>query len=356
VIKSILLSGLLAMTLIFTIFQTISAISISSSRTDIPVYTDDTKQTEKNLLILKPHITTTDTIPHQVNGTYRGLWVWNKEIVTDDAAEQEFFIFARLTNLQGVYLYSFDLLPDNTGELANFVAKADSNGIEIELLAGDPSWALTPTHSVALGFTQQAISFTQTIIGDARPTGIHFDVEPYLLTEWSSDRSSTIDQYLDLLGSVKQELTISSANLTFTVDIPFWFDTITATYKSKTQPLNQHVQDITDRVVIMDYRDFAQGIDGIIYHAQNEMDYSQSISKEVVIGVETNKIEPEKITFFEEGEAVMENELTLVEQHYQINSVFSGFAIHDYLGYRALAPIKNLYLPVVLKVSLGSDR
>jgi hypothetical protein len=68
-----------------------------------------------------------------------------------------------------------------------------------------------------------------------------------------------------------------------------------------------------------------------------------------VIGVETNDVEPEKVTFFEEGETVMENELALVEQHYQTSSVFRGFATHDYSGYRTLAPIRSVRLPLVLK-------
>ena len=41
------------------------------------------------------------------------------------------------------------------------------------------------------------------------------------------------------------------------------FDTITATYQSNTQPLNQHVQTIVDQVVIMDYRDSATGPNGV---------------------------------------------------------------------------------------------
>ena len=68
-----------------------------------------------------------------------------------------------------------------------------------------------------------------------------------------------------------------------------------------------------------------------------------------MIGVETNDVEPEKVTFFEEGETVMESELALVEQHYQTSSAFRGFAIHDYSGYRTLAPIRSVHLPLVLK-------
>jgi hypothetical protein len=323
--------------------------TVSESGARVSVCVECTEGAAKGYSVGKSVMVGEGAIGEQFDGRYRGLWIWNADIVIDTAAQHEFFIFARLKNVSGAYLYAYDLLPNSSGELGGFITKAGDIGVEVELLAGDPRWALTATHPVALSFVQQAITFTKSISTGARPIGIHLDVEPYLLPEWDSDRPSTITQYLELLGDAEQELAASSTNLTLTVDIPFWYDTVTATYKSVTQSLSQHVQDITDRVVIMDYRDFAEGNDGIIHHAQDEMDYAQNIGKGVVIGIETNDVEPEKVTFFEEGEAVMEDELALVEQHYHTSSAFRGFAIHDYSGYRALAPVTNVHLPIILK-------
>lgn len=354
--KRVLLSVLLAAMLTVVVVHVISVMAkavIPPSREQASVCVYCAEGAGRDSLIRESLIAGEKA--EQADGTYRGLWVWNVDIVAGTAARHEFFTFAQLKNVSSTYLYAYDLLPNSSSELGDFVVRAEDIGVGVELLAGDPTWALTTTHPIALGFVQQAITFTQSITKGARPVGIHLDVEPYLLPEWNSDRSSTITQYLDLLSDAHQELAASSTSLTFTVDMPFWYDIITATYQSVTKPLNQHVQDIVDRVVIMDYRDFAEGNDGIIDHAQNEMDYAQSIAKGVVIGVETNDVEPEKVTFFEEGETVMESELALVEQHYHTNSAFRGFAIHDYSGYRALAPIKSVHLPLVLK-SYPADR
>ncbi|MBN2389645.1 MAG: hypothetical protein JXR84_02900 [Anaerolineae bacterium] len=285
----------------------------------------------------------------QTGQIYRGLWVWNTDIVDNAGAQDDFFTFARFKDIDGAYLYAYSLLASNPDGLGDFIQRAAGAGISVELLAGDPSWALSTTHSIALGFVQQAITFTQSMTESSKPVGIHLDIEPYLLPEWNTDQSGTISQYLDVLGQSKQELMGSGTALSLTVDIPFWYDTITATYQNETKPLNQHVQDIVDRVALMDYRDFAEGADGLIVHAENEMEYAQSITKALVIGVETNDLDPEKITFFEEGEAVMESELALVAQYYQTNSAFYGFAIHDYVGYRRLAPISRVYLPLLLR-------
>ncbi|MCP4540491.1 MAG: hypothetical protein GY832_25415 [Chloroflexi bacterium] len=344
-------------TSLIIVFYAIFAVTIgmvSASGVERSLCVDHTEKAEKDSFLKRSLARGKEATTEQINGTYRGLWIWNTDIVIDSDAQHEFFIFAQLKNVSGAYLYAYSLLPNNSDELEDFIARGSNINIEVELLAGDPTWALTPTHPVALGFVQRTITFTKSITESARPIGIHLDIEPYLLPEWNSDRSSIITQYLDLLSDVKQELVASSINMTFSVDIPFWYDTITATYTSVTKPLNQHVQDITDRIVIMDYRDFAEGNDGIIYHAQDEMDYAQGIGKEIIIGVETNDIEPEKITFFEEGETVMENELAFVKQHYQTSSAFRGLAIHDYSGYYALAPIRIIHLPIVLKNSLAN--
>lgn len=146
------------------------------------------------------------------------------------------------------------------------------------------------------------------------------------------------------------------------VDIPFWFDGIEATYNDQTKPSNQHIQDIVDYVVIMDYRDIAGGGDEIIAHAQNELIYANKINKLVTVGVETNCIEFAKITFCEEGEAAMEQELSEAKQVFKANPAFHGFAIHDYVGYARLSqptPTPTLESSIVTpvacrRVSVGS--
>jgi hypothetical protein len=297
----------------------------------------------------EPLSTSEATTRMQADEDYRGLWIWDSGVVTNVRAQREFFGFVQLRGVSDAYLHAYSLISDSPQELEGFISEAHDVGLQVDLLAGDPTWALSSTYPIALGFVQQAISYTERVAQCSRPTGVHLDVEPYLLPEWDSDRPGTITQYLDLLSAVKQELETSSSILTLTVDIPLWYDSIEATHQNSTKPLDQHVQDVADRVVIMAFRDSAEGHDGIIYHTQREVDYAQGVSKKVVVGVETNEVEPEKVTFFEEGAEVMEGELVLVKQHYQSDEAFRGIAIHDYAGYRVLAPIGSLYLPAIFR-------
>jgi len=274
----------------------------------------------------------------------RALWVWNAEVVADDDAKARFFDFIRSEHINAIYLHAYGLLSVNPAALEDFIAEAGD--AEVELLIGDPSWALTANHSKILDFVQDAIVFTQNVGRAGRPVGLHFDIEPYLMDEWDSDREGTIAQYLDLLVAVRERLTEKKVPLLLSADIPFWYDTVEAIYDGETKPLHQHVQDIVDYVVIMDYRDSAGGSDGMIAHARNELSYANKTNKLVTVGVETNCIEPAKITFCEEGKAVMEQELYEARLSFEASPAFHGFAVHDYVGYAGLSQLASMPVPL----------
>lgn len=119
--------------------------------------------------------------------------------------------------------------------------------------------------------------------------------------------------------------------------IPFWLDGIEdVTWNGQRKRLNEHVQDIYDYVAIMDYRNFAVGRDGIIAHAMDELDYADKTGRKVVIGVETLRTEPDKVTFFGKGRAVLERELRLAEGEFSSHRSFAGFAVHHLGSYRTL--------------------
>jgi len=271
--------------------------------------------------------------PTPVPAPGRAVWVWQGQVVADKSWRAAFLAFARDKNLTAAYIYAGDLLPGHEATFQEFLTLA---GLQVECLAGDPSWALTESHENVLSFARAVVAFAQTLPPGSNLAGVHLDVEPYVLPEWKTDQAAVITQYLEMLEASHQAL--ADSGLRLTVDTPFWFDTISAEYGGRTRPLNQHVQDIADRVVLMDYRDVAEGDDGIIQHAAVEMLYAAQIGRQVVIGVETNDVapEPEKVTFYEEGQQAMEDALAVVLETYGGNPAFGGIAIHDYLGYERL--------------------
>ena len=100
----------------------------------------------------------------------------------------------------------------------------------------------------------------------------------------------------------------------------------------------EHVLDHSDGIVIMAYRDTAEGDDGIIQLARNEANLAALKGRKLVIGVEPSPTESDKVSFAEEGSAHLEIELASVRARYGPMATFAGTPVHDFDSYSSLGP------------------
>ena len=288
----------------------------------------------------------------------RAMWVWNFDILEDETKADEFFAFVAAKNINTLYMNTGY---DETGvsrvvthpeQYKAFVKRAHAMNVKVEALDGESTWVRPENHSIALGKINEIIAYNKNAAPAERFDGIHHDNEPYTLPEWDDSMGALATAYLDL---AKASCDIAKANgLTYAVDIPFWYDAVSATanveYNGEVKGLNCHIIDTVDYIGIMAYRDTALGTDGIIYHTEDEVKYAAYSGKEVVIGVETydvpdHEANPPKITFYQEGEDYMNAEIAKVIDHYSnaFNRLdnhaapgFKGMAIHYYDTYKDL--------------------
>jgi hypothetical protein len=176
----------------------------------------------------------------------------------------------------------------------------------------------------------------------SRFDGVNIDIEPYLLDDWSSARPLRGRQYLDLSAEFMRMKAAAGSSLFVGPAMPFWYDGIEdVEWKGQRRKLNECVQDIYDYVALMDYRNAAEGTDGIVSHAQDELDYADRTNKKVMIGVETLETTPEKVTFFGKGGKYFEAQLALAESAMTQHRSFGGFVVHHLKSYRVLVEEKN---------------
>ena len=120
---------------------------------------------------------------------------------------------------------------------------------------------------------------------------MHYDIEPYLLAEYSgAARWPIFRAYLQLLGEAHTLAT--SEHLLFEVAIPFWFDTIVIPPARESDsavltPLSEQIIDRTDSVALMDYRTMADGPNGTVAHGASELRYASASGRRVMLGLET---------------------------------------------------------------------
>lgn len=109
--------------------------------------------------------------------------------------------------------------------------------------------------------------------------------------------------------------------------------------------------DIVDRIAVMDYRDFAfvrnattfpvnnGRTDGMVNLAAGEIAYANAVNKTVIIIAETLcSLDPQYISFCEEGSTYFEQEIAKVYEHFKDEPSFGGLGVHQRPAWNNLAP------------------
>lgn len=289
----------------------------------------------------------------------RAMWMWERaayEAVFDQSARDRLgavmddtVTFASDpigTIYLGVGRYGAkDMLRDSRDEVAAFVTWAKDRGYHVQAtVAGgtQPPYlgALEQFQHFAVDEFEKVLDYNLAVDEGARFDGVNVDIEPYILSDWKVPGNDLPERWLDVIQTLVERRDASGLPILVGPAIPRWLDTSSCCtavpWNGETKPLSDHIQDMTDYVSIMDYRDTAEGSAGIIAQAQHEIDYANQIGKpnSVVLGVESKDLsgggDPETVTFWEEGRTYMEAELDKVYAAFDADASFGGIAMHHY--------------------------
>ena len=239
------------------------------------------------------------------------MWLWETEkIITNPEEQQKLITFCKTQGIKDLFLQipyeakkekgEWEILWDSS-KFQPLIAGLHRAKVRVHALDGDPRFALKEWHGRVIAAIQSIIQYNRKVGPQERFDGIRYDNEPYLLPNFAGvQKGDILRQYLSLLKA-SQSLA-KQANLTFGVDIPFWFDGRNKFFEPiaevKGRPVSELIIDIVDNIGIMDYRTQAYGVDGVIAHAQSELQYAAKREKKVFIGLETVELPDETILEF----------------------------------------------------------
>ena len=240
----------------------------------------------------------------------KAMWVWSTAQVLTSASEtRELFAACQRDRIQRLWMQvvydrvaATSQTPERcvlrlTTELRQFLKAAHQRGISVEALDGYPEFALRELHSKPLALVDAICEFNKQSAADERWDGIHFDNEPYVILGWSDPqlREEILQDFLAL--NVESQRRARAAGIAFGVDIPFWWQSKSSpqaepagvvTFRGVRKPASHHCIDLLDNVGIMNYRDTADGADGMLLHGRELLTYSDSVPQaRVYLGVET---------------------------------------------------------------------
>jgi hypothetical protein len=277
----------------------------------------------------------------------RAIWTWESEsyaLVQDPAAARQAVDLARRKHITSFYLYADvyrerNLIGTQPESYRRFIRGMHAAGLRVYALLGSAylhteSYVLPERREDALSMFRRVLDFNAASPADERFDGVNLDIEPYLLDEWDHDKLALLAGFLDLGKAMMEMKRASGQAIVVGPAIPFWFAGIQLVWHGVSASVTDHVLSLYDYAALMDYRNHADGGDGIISHAIETLDIAARLGKKVVIGVEIGTGELEKVTFQHKSERDLERELALTEFAFGDRDVFAGFAIHHYRAYR----------------------
>ncbi|MEN9705265.1 MAG: hypothetical protein RLZZ393_1144 [Pseudomonadota bacterium] len=278
----------------------------------------------------------------------RAVWTWEEDterLVQDEAAAERALQLARREGIQTFYLYadSFqgrNLLQDDAAGWRRLLRRFHSSGITVHALLGSAylhteRYVLPEHRAAAVAMVGRVLEFNAGGPSAARFDAIHFDIEPHQLDEWDTRREALLAGFLDMGSAFMALKRQAGSDIPIGPDIPFWLDGITLEWRGHRATVAEHAIGLFDFVTLMDYRNRADGGDGIVSHARTEMEIAERLGKRVVIGLETGEGELPKVTFKGLPRTRMEEELAATETAFRASPAFAGFAIHHYSTWQA---------------------
>ncbi len=281
----------------------------------------------------------------------KGLWLWKSPVSASSASFDQSISSADQYGFNAIYVstdnyISIETLPTGTNKdtqkrsymdaLAHIVSSANSKGIKVDIEAGASNWA--QPENQWKGFA--IINFLKEynlLYPNQKVRGLQYDVEPYLLATYDTDKASVLTNYVSFIDQSINQMPIDS---TFSIDIPHFFDDVAnATpqiyYNGRTTYTYNHLLNILDRkpgsnIIIMAYRNYFSGGNGVDAIASTELREATQTKTNIIIAQETSNTSPSYITFYGMTKADLSSQINTINNAYSNNSNYVGTAV-DYI-------------------------
>lgn len=293
-----------------------------------------------------------------IHKTSDAAWVWLSPKELNGKELLEMLDYCNENNISTLYVsiddyFTLKRIPDTEKRqtetelyvkaIADLARTASKYKIGIQGLAGETEWANPENIQYPTELLQFVIDYNLTHQPDEQLRGLQFDIEFYTHPSFITNEIRHSQDFLTLveklIKQVNQTETVSN-QFSLGFAIPFWFDhegTIPqVTWKGDSNYLVYHLLNLLNNlpnsyIAIMDYRNFAQGVDGSIQHVKDELIYARQNTPNVsvFIGQETSKDDPPKTTFYDKTITEYQQQTALLREAYESNPTFKGLAIHD---------------------------
>lgn len=259
-----------------------------------------------------------------------GTWMWDVMDIWEIGNTLDFLKSHQVTQ---VYLSYSETMPME--QYRAFISALAQEQIGVALIGAVAEWVTPRGEKARDAFAAWLHAYQAGCAKDSEKFyGIHLDVEPHQLPDWQENEALVHQQYADFLVWARE--LCQREGIAMEVDIPFWFDSLNASFQGQSMSLGEIALHLCDATLLMSYRDNAEAI---LACGDKLMPIAKAMGKKLILAVETGKIyEDINITFHHLGTARMYRELKklydLVQQDDRAGEI--GYAIHYFDSWRRL--------------------
>lgn len=215
-----------------------------------------------------------------------------------------------------------------------FLEEAHENGIRVDAEGGWRNWA-EPGHTYKpYALLEYVLEYNRT--HEVKFRGFQYDVEPYLLERYQEGKRSVLGNLVALVDGTAAKL--AGEDLAFSVVIPEFFDgaggeTPHSFYGLHYGTTFDHLLAVLEQkpgstIIVMSYRNEAEGEDGSIAITRSEIERANRSSARVVVAQETGNFPPPYISFFGKSRADLDREISKIEEAFAKEPSYAGVAVH----------------------------
>ncbi len=291
-------------------------------------------------------------VPQNGTGTKEmGIWEWTTptSMTSDDMATAVNSASANGFNV--IYLtiddyLSLDSLPNGTARtqaisgyseiISQFLALAAQKGIRVDAEAGWRDWGVPANRWKAADTMNFVASYNKT--HTVKFGGMQYDVEPYLLPQYNTDKATVLTQYVGLVDGLATQAKASGVALSMVIphffdDVVQWTPEVTAngiTAYTDNHLIRLLAQVPQGRLIVMAYRNNALGTNGAIDVANAEVKEADAAGVKVLVAQETGPVTPSYVTFYGLGKHALSAQADAISNTFKNDPSFGGISV-DYL-------------------------
>lgn len=282
-----------------------------------------------------------------------GVWEWTDVESMSSADMQSIVQKASQNGFNVIYLtidHYLDLYYENnstqrtqdvaeySSTLESFVSLASKYGIAVDAEAGWRDWGETAQRQKAVDVLSYVAQFNAS--EPVKIRGMQYDIESYLLPQYTNNQATILTDYVGLADILQKQA--SAAGIPLTLVLPHFYDAVQQwtpeiTYNGVTDyTFNQLLvilgRNPGNRMIIMAYRNTAEGDNGAIALAQTEVQTASAANNgtKIIVAQETGNVTPSYVTFYSTSRSDLFNQITAINSAFANQSAYAGIAI-DYL-------------------------